>query len=69
MSSVLGRKRKHSLLEGTVNLTNMEMALRRLNHYKEELDGIEETEYGMSAVMKHVKALEEILNGAKRPVC
>ncbi|KDQ55015.1 hypothetical protein JAAARDRAFT_134414 [Jaapia argillacea MUCL 33604] len=68
MTEATGHKRKRSLQESTVDLTKMTMALQRLNSLKEELDGIEETEQEMGAVMEHVEALEEILNIAKKPV-
>lgn len=62
-------KRKRSLQDSPVDLSKMKVALHRLNALKEELDGVEETEAELGAVMEHVAALEEILNSAKKPVC
>jgi hypothetical protein len=47
----------------------MRMALNRLDALKEELEGIEETEEEMQSISDHVLVLENILRGAKKPVC
>ena len=44
------------------------MALNYLDSLKEELDGIQETEGVMAAVMEHVHDLHRILETAKKPV-
>jgi hypothetical protein len=61
-------RRKRSLQDSTVNLSKMRMALNRLDALKEELDGIEETEEELH-ISEHFLALENILKGAKKPVC
>jgi hypothetical protein len=62
-------KRKRSLQDSTVDLSKMRMALNRLEALKEELDGIEETEEELRTISEHFTALEDILKGAKKPVC
>lgn len=62
-------KRKRSLQDSTIDLSKMRMALNRLDALKAELDGIEETEEEMLAISEHVLELENILRGAKKPVC
>jgi hypothetical protein len=52
-----------------VNPSKMEIAMNYLVSLEEELNGIQETEMEMDAVMKHVHALQEILKNAKKPVC
>ena len=64
-----GHKRKRSLQDSIVDLSKMRMALSRLDALKEELDGIEETEVELHTISEHVLALENILKGAKKPVC
>ena len=64
-----GHKRKHSIQDTPVDLSKMKMAMNHLVSLKEELDGIQETEGEMDAVMEHVHALEKILENAKKPVC
>ena len=41
----------------------------RLEALKEELDGIEETEAELRSISEHITALEDMLKGAKKPVC
>ncbi|TFY76544.1 hypothetical protein EWM64_g7469 [Hericium alpestre] len=60
-------KRKRSLQDSPVDLTKMRMAMNRLGALKEELEGIEETEGELKALMLHVDALEAILGTAKKP--
>ncbi|KAF8345411.1 hypothetical protein F5887DRAFT_1061787 [Amanita rubescens] len=61
------RKRKRSLQDSSVDLSKMRMALNYLEALKEELDGIEETEEELRTISEHFTALEDILNGAKKP--
>jgi len=56
-------KRKRSSQESTADLSDIEMALRCLNSFKEELEG-----HDVQAMMERVTALEEILEGLKEPV-
>ena len=42
--------------------------MNQLGALKEELEGVEETEGELAAVMQHVDALEAILGTAKKPV-
>jgi hypothetical protein len=60
--------RKRSIQDTPVDLSKMKMALKYLSSLKEELDGIQETEGEMEAVMQHVHALQKILETAKKPV-
>ena len=62
-------KHKRSLQESTADLSKMRVALNRLEALKEELDGIKETEEELHSILAHVTALEDILKGAKKPVC
>ena len=62
-------KRKRSLQDSPVDLSKMRMALNRLDALKAELDGIEETEEELQTISTHVQALQDILRGAKKPVC
>jgi hypothetical protein len=64
-----GHKRKRSLQDSRVDLSKMRMALNRLDALREELERIEETEEEMQSISDHVLALENILRGAKKPVC
>ncbi|KDR68489.1 hypothetical protein GALMADRAFT_104694 [Galerina marginata CBS 339.88] len=61
-----GHKRKHSLQDSPVDLSQMRMTLNGLNALKAELDGIQETEVELDSISKHVLALENILKGAKK---
>ena len=63
-----GHKRKRSIQDTPVDLNKMKMALNHLSSLKEELDGIQETEGEMEAVMEHVHALQKILETAKKRV-
>ncbi|TFY52650.1 hypothetical protein EVG20_g10461 [Dentipellis fragilis] len=62
MSTSTDHRRKRSLQESHVDLSKTNTALYRLRQLQAELEGIEETEAEMAAVMKHVNALEDILN-------
>ena len=62
-------KHKRSIEDTPLDLSKMKIAMKHLVSIKEELDGIQETEGEMEAVMKHVQALEKILENAKKPVC
>jgi len=62
-----GHKRKRSIQDSPVDLSKMKMAMNHLVSLKEELDGIQETEGEMDAVMEHVHALQKILENAKKP--
>ena len=64
-----GRKRRRSLQDSPVELSNMRMTLNRLNSLKAELNGIQETDEEMDTILKHVLPLEGILRGAKKQVC
>lgn len=61
-------KLKCSLQDTRVDLSKMKMALYSLYALKEEVYNIQEAEGEMNAVMNHIKALEDILNKAKKPV-
>jgi hypothetical protein len=56
---------KHSLQDSHVDCSKIRMGLNCLKALKEELDGIEE----LHTISDHVLALENILKGAKKPVC
>ncbi|TFY77811.1 hypothetical protein EWM64_g6200 [Hericium alpestre] len=60
-------KRKRILQDSPVDLTKMRMAMNRLGALEEELEGIEETEEELKALMLHVDAPEAILGTAKKP--
>ncbi|KAG9309681.1 hypothetical protein JVU11DRAFT_10353 [Chiua virens] len=60
-------KRKRSLQDSPVDLSKMRMALNCLESLKEELDGIEETRAEITEIWEHVRVLEAILQGAKKP--
>jgi hypothetical protein len=45
----------------------MRMAQNCLNAFKEALHGIEEVDEDMGAISEHVRALEKLLKGAKKP--
>ena len=62
-------KHKRSIEDTPLDLRKMKIVMKHLVSLKEELDGIQETEGEMEAVMKHVQALEKILENAKKPVC
>ena len=64
-----GHKRKRSLQDAPIDLSKMRVALNLLDALKEDLDGIQETEGELDSISKHILALEDILKGAKKPVC
>jgi hypothetical protein len=66
--STKGHKRKRSIQDTPVDLSKMKIAMNHLIFLKEELDGIQETEGEMNAVMEHVHSLQKILESAKKPV-
>jgi hypothetical protein len=61
-------KQKCSIQEDPVDVSKMKTAAIHLQTLKTELEGIEETEAEVSSIMKHVGALEQILNNAKKLV-
>ena len=62
-------KRKRSLQDSTVDFSKTGMALNHFEALKEELNGIEEMQEELHTISEHVLALEDILKGAKKPVC
>ncbi|KAF8590162.1 hypothetical protein K439DRAFT_1404055 [Ramaria rubella] len=61
-----GRTRKRSIQNTPLDINKMNLAMRHLNSLKEELDGVQETKGEIDSVMKHAKALQKILENAKK---
>lgn len=62
-------KRKISIEDSTVDLSKMRTVLKAYDALMEELEDVQETEGELEEVGVHLRALEEILAGAKKPVC
>ncbi|KAL4242844.1 hypothetical protein ABKN59_011265 [Abortiporus biennis] len=59
-------KRKRSLQDSPVDLSQMQLARRQVERLRQELEGIEETEKEMKEIMTHIDKLERILTQSKK---
>lgn len=73
--STTGHKRKRCIEDIPLRLSKTKVAMRHLislkeelHDFQDELNGVQETEGEMDAIMQHVVALQKILMNAKEPV-
>ena len=66
--SEMRHKRKGSLQDSPVDMSQMRMVSNCLDALKEELDGIKEMEGEAEKITVYVEALGEILKGSEKPV-